>query len=60
MATATLNQIPQRTPGGGVAAYKDISVSSINHEKELKGTDKFGPASYPHYLPVWDNEKGEK
>ena len=25
-------------------------------EKELQGTDKIAPASYPNYLPVWDNE----
>ncbi|KAJ5937342.1 hypothetical protein N7454_004642 [Penicillium verhagenii] len=25
-------------------------------EAELKGTDKIAPASYPNYLPVWDNE----
>lgn len=25
-------------------------------EREIKGTDKLPPASYPNYLPVWDNE----
>lgn len=25
-------------------------------EREINGTDKVPPASYPHYLPVWDNE----
>lgn len=60
MATAALSQQPARAQGGGVASYKDLSSSSMNQEKELKGTDKFAPASYPHYLPVWDNEKGVK
>ncbi|KAF7163462.1 hypothetical protein CNMCM5623_008363 [Aspergillus felis] len=26
------------------------------HENEVKGTEKQPPASFPHYLPVWDNE----
>ena len=25
-------------------------------EAELRGTNKLPPASFPHYLPVWDNE----
>jgi sulfonate dioxygenase len=25
-------------------------------EAELQGTNKIPPASYPNYLPVWDNE----
>jgi len=59
MATAVQTQPTTRhTAGGGVGQYKDISVSSINHEAELQGTAKSAPASYPHYLPVWDNEKG--
>lgn len=45
---------------GGIGQYKDISRSHLDVEKELKGTDKFAAASYPNYLPVWDNEKGEK
>lgn len=27
---------------------------------ELKGSGKQPPATYPNYLPVWDNEKGVK
>ncbi|BDD63506.1 hypothetical protein MAP00_008385 [Monascus purpureus] len=27
-------------------------------QDELKGTAKQPPASFPHYLPVWDNETG--
>jgi sulfonate dioxygenase len=26
------------------------------HEDEVNGTEKQPPASFPHYLPVWDNE----
>lgn len=44
---------------GGVDQYKEISPVAVSKDKELRGTDKFGPASYPHYLPVWDNEKGQ-
>lgn len=47
---------------GGIGAYKDVgsTVGKINNDIELRGSDKFSAASYPHYLPVWDNEKGEK
>jgi len=55
MATATVpNQLR-----GAVGAYKDIQTVSFSKESELKGTDKFAAASFPHYLPTWDNEKGE-
>jgi sulfonate dioxygenase len=27
-----------------------------SHENEVKGTEKQPPASFPNYLPVWDNE----
>ncbi|KAJ9609864.1 hypothetical protein H2200_006193 [Cladophialophora chaetospira] len=54
MATASLPS----TPKGAVGAYKDIQTVSYEKEKELSGTGKFGAASYPEYLPVWDNEKG--
>jgi sulfonate dioxygenase len=29
----------------------------FNAENEIKGTGAHPPARYPHYLPVWDNEK---
>ncbi|RAK96195.1 TauD/TfdA dioxygenase family protein [Aspergillus ibericus CBS 121593] len=29
---------------------------AYKHESELKGTEKQPPASFPNYLPVWDNE----
>jgi len=44
---------------GAVGAYKDIQPVRYSKEKELEGTDKFAAATYPHYLPVWDNEKGQ-
>lgn len=59
MTTAVQSQ-SRHTVGGGVGAYKDVAVSSINHETELKGTATSSPASYPDYLPVWDNEKGQR
>ncbi|KIW66381.1 hypothetical protein PV04_05717 [Phialophora macrospora] len=55
MATAS---IPP-APGGSVGAYKDIQTVRYEKETELSGTGKFAAASFPHYLPVWDNEKGE-
>ena len=39
---------------------RDFQNMSVDHEKEIKGTKDFAPASFPHYLPVWDNEKGQK
>lgn len=39
---------------GGIGGYKDISPVSFSSEAELKGTTEAPPASYPHYLPVWD------
>ena len=50
--------IPQNR--GAVGAYKDFQIHKLNKEVELKGTDKFAPASFPHYLPTWENEKGVK
>ncbi|KIX93595.1 uncharacterized protein Z520_10773 [Fonsecaea multimorphosa CBS 102226] len=44
---------------GAVGAYKDIQTVSFSKENELKGTDRFAAASFPNYLPTWDNEKGE-
>ena len=45
---------------GAVGGYKDFQTVSLDREAELKGTDKFAAASFPHYLPVWDNENGVK
>lgn len=53
---------PQFQTIGGVGAYKDVgsTVGKINNDVELHGSEKFPAASFPHYLPVWDNEQGEK
>lgn len=48
---------PRRHQFGGVGAYKELAPVSYSKETEINGTDKFKPASYPHYLPTWDNEK---
>lgn len=36
---------------GGPKSYNDVG--------ELKGTESQPPASYPAYLPVWDNESSK-
>ena len=48
---------PRRHQIGGIGAYKDLGAVSFSKETELNGTDKFKPASFPAYLPTWDNEK---
>lgn len=30
---------------------------TYSHDSETKGTTKQPPASFPNYLPVWDNER---
>ncbi|RJE19504.1 Alpha-ketoglutarate-dependent taurine dioxygenase [Aspergillus sclerotialis] len=37
---------------------EDLSgyAGTYTHETEIKGTQKQPPASFPNYLPVWDNE----
>lgn len=40
--------------------YKEVALSGprdYKNENELNGGDGYTPASYPKYLPVWDNEK---
>jgi hypothetical protein len=56
---ATTQNVPIALKGG-VGAYKDFQNMNVNHEAELKGTDKFAAASFPEYLPVWSNEQGKK
>lgn len=45
-----------KTDGGfnkeNVIGYGD----AYKHENEIQGTAKQPPATFPHYLPVWDNE----
>lgn len=37
-------------------AYKEIAPTSFSEDDERKGTESAPPASYPHYLPVWDEK----
>lgn len=39
-------------------AYKDVgnTQKQFHAERELEGNTEHGKASYPNYLPVWDNE----
>ncbi|PLB52638.1 alpha-ketoglutarate-dependent taurine dioxygenase [Aspergillus steynii IBT 23096] len=47
---------PLRTEGGHNKENFAGLKSTYNHDDEIKGTEKQPPASFPHYLPVWDNE----
>lgn len=66
MAPALVETVPQQTVGdfkSEIGAYKEASPAgpkTFKKEFELRGTEKHAPAKYPNYLPVWDNEKGEK
>lgn len=35
---------------------ENLIAYKIEKDRELKGTEKVAPVSYPEYLPVWDNE----
>lgn len=60
MATA-VSSVPRGSENrGAVGAYKDFQIHKINKEAELHGTDNFKAASFPHYLPTWENEKGKQ
>lgn len=64
MAPAPVESLPVRTTPiaqlkhdagtnkENIIGYKSAYV----HENEIKGTGKQPPASFPNYLPVWDNE----
>lgn len=39
-----------------VGAYKEIAPTTFSEDTELRGTETTPPASYPHYLPVWDEK----
>ncbi|KAL9620911.1 MAG: hypothetical protein Q9160_004564 [Pyrenula sp. 1 TL-2023] len=56
--TATVTVTPQEKPPQG--QYKEFATTKINKDIEFNGSDKSTPASFPNYLPVWDNEKGKK
>lgn len=64
MAPALVESLPVRTTP--IAQLKtDAGTNKENligyrtsyvHDNEIKGTEKQPPASFPNYLPVWDNE----
>ena len=52
-------QVPPITSphGRDINGYKDFApVGQYNKQNEIEGTSDHQPASYPHYLPVWDKE----
>lgn len=53
--TATSGQTGSRTLTH-VGAYKEIAPVSFSEHDERRGTETAPPASYPHYLPVWDEK----
>ena len=55
METAPAGQAESRTLPH-IGAYKEIAPTSFSEEYERVGTEKASPASYPHYLPVWDKK----
>lgn len=44
----------------GVKEVFSNGPAQFNSEGELKGVGHFAPASYPDYLPTWNNEQGQK
>ncbi|KAJ5885012.1 hypothetical protein N7495_009522 [Penicillium taxi] len=46
--------VPLKTESGH--NKENLIGYDIEKDAELKGTSKLPPASYPNYLPVWDNE----
>ncbi|KAL9114463.1 MAG: hypothetical protein Q9227_001544 [Pyrenula ochraceoflavens] len=55
-----VNTVEQQKPRTEINGYKDFVTVKIDTETELRGSEKSAPASFPEYLPVWDNEKGQK
>lgn len=41
----------------GLNDYKELAPVEWSEETELKGTEKEPPASFPNYLPVWDEKR---
>lgn len=69
MAPALVDPLPIREqPSAAKANIKENfnkeffigGREAFDNESETKGTAAQPPASYPNYLPVWDNEKGVK
>ena len=64
MAPSVTETLPLRKPvvskpNADAGSNKEDLIDyadKYTHETELKGTEKQPPASFPNYLPVWDNE----
>lgn len=64
MAPSVTETLPLRTPAvsklnADAGSNKEDTTfygDKYTHETEVKGTAKQPPASFPNYLPVWDNE----
>lgn len=57
--TVALRQAPKTVLKTDAGFNKENLIGygeAYQHENELKGTTKQPPASFPNYLPVWDNE----
>jgi hypothetical protein len=39
-----------------IGEYKEIAPAGFSADNERRGTETTPPASYPHYLPVWDDK----
>lgn len=53
--TKSLRLQEQNAPKGSYAGGPE----EFDHDREFKGSASQPPASYPNYLPVWDNEKSK-
>lgn len=55
--TETTHSLPLKAdiPAAVKEAF-NYGPKAFNRDAELNGTEEQAPASYPNYLPVWDNE----
>ncbi|KAE8351331.1 hypothetical protein BDV28DRAFT_162429 [Aspergillus coremiiformis] len=56
---SSLRPTPKTSLGIDGGFNKEVGVGyreTYQHDNEIKGTAKQPPASFPNYLPVWDNE----
>jgi sulfonate dioxygenase len=52
-------EVPVKAVSTGLSEYKEAfstGPKGFNTEAEMKGTATQPAASYPNYLPVWNNE----
>lgn len=57
--TVSLHSAPKTSLRTDAGYNKENGVGyreTYQHDNEIKGTAKQPPASFPNYLPVWDNE----